>query len=100
MIQRFIGILFTLATLAVIAFAILNYGNYHSICFDESATTVETPAIEAEAEIEVESEAEVEIEAEAEVIEEDTTIPFEAENETDIDVIASAEEPTPVVHEE
>lgn len=97
MIQRFIGILFTLATLTVIAFAILNYGNYHSICFDESAaSTVETPAIEAEAEIEVESEAE----AEAEVIEEDTTIPFEAENETDIDVIASAEEPTPVVHEE
>lgn len=95
MIQRFIGILFTLATLAVIAFAILNHGNYHSICFDESAaTTVETPAIEAEAEIEVESEAE------AEVIEEDTTIPYEAENETDIDVIASAEEPTPVVHEE
>jgi hypothetical protein len=98
MIQRFIGILFTLATLAVIAFAILNHGNYHSICFDESAATVETPAIEAEAEIGVESEAE--IEAEAEVIEEDTTIPFEAENETDIDVIASAEEPTPVVHEE
>lgn len=96
MIQRFIGILFTLATLAVIAFAILNHGNYHSICFDESVTTVETPAIEAEAEIEVESE----VEAEAEVIEEDTTIPFEAENETDIDVIASAEEPTPVVHEE
>ena len=92
MIQRFIGILFTLATLAVIAFAILNHGNYHSICFNESATTVETPAIEAEAEIEVESEAEV--------IEEDTTIPYEAENETDIDVIASAEEPTLVVHEE
>lgn len=98
MIQRFIGILFTLATLAVIAFAILNHGNYHSICFDESVTTVETPAIEAEVEVEAESEAEVE--AEAEVIEEDTTIPFEAENETDIDVIASAEEPTPVVHEE
>ena len=96
MIQRFIGILFTLATLAVIAFAILNHGNYHSICFDESVTTVETPAIEAEAE----SEAEVDSEAEAEVIEEDTTIPFEAENETDIDVIASAEEPTLVVHEE
>lgn len=95
MIQRFIGILFTLATLAVIAFAILNHGNYHSICFDESdASSVETPAIEAEAEIEVESEAD------AEVIEEGTTIPFEVENETDIDVIASAEEPTPVVHEE
>lgn len=36
MIHRLIGILFTLASLAVMAFAILNMGNYRSICFNDS----------------------------------------------------------------
>ena len=31
--NRIIGILFTIATLAIIVFAILNYGNYRSLCF-------------------------------------------------------------------
>lgn len=35
MINRVFGWLFTLATLAVIVFAILNRGNYSSMCFDE-----------------------------------------------------------------
>lgn len=40
--NRIIGILFTIATLAIIVFAILNYGNYRSLCFTEP-TEVEMP---------------------------------------------------------
>lgn len=42
--NRIIGILFTIATLAIIVFAILNYGNYRSLCFTEP-TEVEMPDI-------------------------------------------------------
>lgn len=34
MIKRIIGILFTLATLAVVVFAVLNYHNYKSMLFE------------------------------------------------------------------
>lgn len=34
MIKRIIGTLFTLATLAVVVFAVLNYHNYKSILFE------------------------------------------------------------------
>lgn len=49
MINRVFGWLFTLATLAVIVFAILNRGNYSSMCFDENdemEEVVEVVAIE------------------------------------------------------
>ena len=40
MIHRLIGILFTFAALAVMAFAILNMGNYRSMCFNDSEDSV------------------------------------------------------------
>ena len=49
MINRVFGWLFTLATLTVIVFAILNRGNYSSMCFDEKdemEEVVEVVAIE------------------------------------------------------
>jgi hypothetical protein len=46
--NRLLGTLFALATLVAIAFAILNYGNYTSMCFipttEEPATPADAPA--------------------------------------------------------
>lgn len=44
MIKRLIGILFTLATLAVVCFAIINWGNYRSMLIRETNTTTEQTA--------------------------------------------------------
>ena len=59
--NRLLGTLFALATLVAIAFAILNYGNYTSMCFipttEEPATPADAPAegdvIPADAEVEI-----------------------------------------------
>lgn len=59
--NRLLGTLFALATLAAIAFAILNYGNYTSMVFipttEEPATPADAPAegdvIPADAEVEI-----------------------------------------------
>ena len=59
--NRLLGTLFALATLAAIAFAILNYGNYTSMVFtattDAPATPADAPAegdvIPADAEVEI-----------------------------------------------
>lgn len=59
--NRLLGTLFALATLAAIAFAILNYGNYTSMVF---IPTMEEPAIPADAPAEgdaIPADAEVEI---------------------------------------
>lgn len=42
--NRLLGTLFALATLAAIAFAILNYGNYTSMVFTATTDTPVTPA--------------------------------------------------------
>lgn len=42
MMNRFLGVLFALATIAIVVFAILNTGNYRSMVFD---TNEEMPAI-------------------------------------------------------
>ena len=42
MMNRFLGVLFALVTIAIVVFAILNTGNYRSMVFD---TNEETPAI-------------------------------------------------------
>ena len=41
--KRVVGTLFCLVAIAVMVFAVLNYGNYRSMCFDasESAEMVE-----------------------------------------------------------
>ena len=43
--NRVIGVLFALATIAIVAFAILNTGNYRSMCFtaeeEVASTTIE-----------------------------------------------------------
>jgi hypothetical protein len=39
--NRIIGTLFALATLAAIAYAIYNAGSYSSMCFDREATLIE-----------------------------------------------------------
>lgn len=41
MIKRVIGLLFTIATLVVIAFAIMNWGEYRSMVFVKSADIAE-----------------------------------------------------------
>ena len=49
MIKRVLGWLFTLVALAVVAFAVLNRGNYTSMCFDKTDTIVneiEEPVVE------------------------------------------------------
>lgn len=52
MMNRVIGVLFTLLTFALIAFAILNWGNYRSMLFGkeiaEPEAVVEPPVIEGE----------------------------------------------------
>lgn len=44
--NRLLGTLFALATLAAIAFAILNIGNYSSMCFVPDVSTADTQAVE------------------------------------------------------
>lgn len=47
MIKRLIGLLFTLATLAVVCFAIMNWGNYRSMLFrGADVATEQTAAVE------------------------------------------------------
>ena len=41
MMNRFIGVLFTLLTFALIAFAILNWGNYRSMLFGKETAEPE-----------------------------------------------------------
>lgn len=51
MINRMFGTLCAVAIIAVMVFAILNRGNYHSMCFKERAkadVVVATPASEPE----------------------------------------------------
>lgn len=50
--NRLLGTLFALATLAAIAFAILNYGNYTSMVFTATTDAPVTPA-DAPAEVEI-----------------------------------------------
>ena len=80
MIKRIIGTLFTLATLAIVVFAIMNWGNYRSIiCGANSADSATDEVIEngggevADVELqlinEVETPPAVEEEAEAVAIE-------------------------------
>ena len=64
--------MFTLVVLAVVAFAILNRGNYTSMCFDKAESVVneiEEPIVELP-EVIVED---VEADADAPIIEADTT---------------------------
>lgn len=49
MIKRIIGVLFTLLTLAVIVFAVMNYGNYRSMLGAKPASEVATPEEQVEA---------------------------------------------------
>lgn len=44
MIKRLIGTLFTLATLAVVCFAIMNWGNYRSMLFRGADVATEQTA--------------------------------------------------------
>lgn len=44
--NRLLGTLFALATLVVIAFAILNIGNYSSMCFEPKASIANAPVEE------------------------------------------------------
>lgn len=72
MIKRILGWLFTLVVLAVVVFAILNRGNYISMCFDKAESVVneiEEPIVELP-EVIVED---VEADADAPIIEVDTT---------------------------
>lgn len=75
MINRIFGTLCALAIVGVVVFAVLNYGNYRSLCFN--ATPAETEVIvEADTLLEgvapaAEHEVEV-VEAEVEVIEPDS----------------------------
>lgn len=51
MINRLLGTLCAIAIIAVMVFAILNRGNYRSMCFEETANadvTIATPASESE----------------------------------------------------
>ena len=45
--NRLLGTLFALATLAAIAFAILNYGTYTSICFTPAKPSAPADALDA-----------------------------------------------------
>lgn len=49
MIKRIIGVLFTLLTLAVIVFAVMNYGNYRSMLGAKPASDAATPEEQVEA---------------------------------------------------
>ena len=50
MINRIFGWLFTLAALAVVVFAVLNRGNYTSMCFNKEAE-VETKSVSVSPEV-------------------------------------------------
>jgi hypothetical protein len=73
MIKRVLGWLFTLVALAVVVFAVLNRGNYTSMCFDKTETVVneiEEPVVELPDDaVDV-----VDADADATIIEADTTI--------------------------
>jgi hypothetical protein len=77
MINRIFGWLFTLATLAVIVFVILNRGNYSSMCFNDNCEVEEVVAVEVNESEEPVMElpdAEDDAEAAAPAIDADTTI--------------------------
>lgn len=82
MIKRVLGWLFTLVALAVVAFAVLNRGNYTSMCFDKTETVVneiEEPVVElpddaVDAVDVAEAVVEADVAADAPIIEADTTI--------------------------
>ena len=82
MIKRVLGWLFTLVALAVVAFAVLNRGNYTSMCFDKTESVVneiEEPVVELPDDaVDVVDDAEAVVEADvatdAPIIEADTTI--------------------------
>lgn len=48
MIKRIIGVLFTLVTLAIVVFAVMNYGNYRSMLGANSKRGPEPSAKQAE----------------------------------------------------
>lgn len=56
MFNRIVGILFTIAVFLVLGFAILNWGNYRSLLFDNASSAANVEAI-------VESGEEVDVEA-------------------------------------
>jgi hypothetical protein len=74
MIKRVLGWLFTLVALAVVAFAVLNRGNYTSMCFDKTETVVneiEEPVVELPDDaVDV---VDADADADAPIIEADTT---------------------------
>ncbi|MBQ8493064.1 MAG: hypothetical protein IJ464_02140 [Alistipes sp.] len=79
MINRLLGTLCALAIIAVMAFAVLNYGNYTSLCFNqkvetaaESTPTHPEPTTDAVIETTVEPLSEP-------VVEETQSLPVEAE---------------------
>ena len=83
MINRIFGWLFTLAALAVVVFAVLNRGNYSSMCFNKDCEAEEVAAkgVNEIEELAVElpdvaddMEAEAEADAVAPVIDADTAI--------------------------
>lgn len=49
MIKRIIGVLFTLVTLAIVVFAVMNYGNYRSMLGMKSKGDAKQPAEQVEA---------------------------------------------------
>lgn len=81
MIKRVLGWLFTLVTLVVVAFAVLNRGNYTSMCFDKTETVVneieepvdELPDDAVDAVDDAEAVVEADVAADAPIIEADTT---------------------------
>jgi hypothetical protein len=81
MIKRVLGWLFTLVALAVVAFAVLNRGNYTSMCFDKTESVVneieepvdELPDDAVDAVDDMEAVVEADVAADAPIIEADTT---------------------------
>lgn len=49
MIKRIIGVLFTLVTLAIVVFAVMNYGNYRSMLGMKSEGDAKQPTEQTEA---------------------------------------------------
>ena len=84
MIKRVLGWLFTLVAFAVVVFAVLNRGNYTSMCFDKTESVVneiEEPVVELPDDAvdavdiadDVEAVVEADVAADAPIIEADTT---------------------------
>ena len=68
MIKRIIGTLFTLVTLAIVVFAIMNWGNYRSTIFDTKSSDTATTDIAAEPDsITVEVEPQPAVDGEVEI---------------------------------